>query len=97
MPDLTAREALEYAISPRMLRLFGVVLLGQLLLSVAFGLIRSGPFHGFRGIVSLLPVLQWLVGVALALVGLLALYGGLVAILYVIIVDGTAHLDRRSA
>lgn len=85
MAQVSARRALEYAISPPTLRLLGVVLLGWVLLPVGASLIVSGPHGG--GLFVVLGLVRWLVGVVLALVGLLALYGGLVALLYKIVVD----------
>lgn len=83
MAQVSARHALEYAIGPPTLRLLGVVLLGWVLLPVGLSLLVSGPFGHFRGVFTLLS----LVGLAITLVGLLALYGGLVAPLYKAVVD----------
>jgi len=88
MSPLSAREALEYAISPAVLRLFGVVGVGVVLFPLGVRLFGSRLlFASYGGGGLALYALGSLLGFVLALVGFLALYGGLVALLYKVLVD----------
>ncbi|KTG08060.1 hypothetical protein [Haloferax profundi] len=76
MSDLSAREALRYATEDSMLTLFAVVLGGWLSLTFAGFAFSSYTF----GMLFVLAVLVFLVGG-------LALFSGLVAITYKVLVD----------
>jgi hypothetical protein len=87
MAPLSAREALSYAISPAVLRLFGVVAAGAVLFPLGVRLFGDRLLFARYGGGAALTLLGSLVGFVLALVGFLALYGGLVALLYKLLVD----------
>lgn len=82
MATVSPREALAYALGPEMLALYALVLAGyvSLLLGTWFGwnwAVRGGG----AGVVG------QLLAAAFALVGLVAILGGLVALVYKVIAD----------
>ena len=78
MHSISARDALSYAISQQLARLYAVILTGWIL--VTLGLEAQSALYG---------PLEFLVAYPLLLAGV-ALYGGTIALLFKIVTDANA-------
>ena len=79
MHSISARDALSYAISQQLARLYAVILAGWIL--VTLGLEAQSALFG---------ILELLVVYPLLLAGVVALYGGTIALLFKIVTDANA-------
>ncbi|WP_254840453.1 hypothetical protein [Natronomonas marina] len=81
MSPLTAKEALTYAVSREMVRIYVVVLVGLLLQLVGTTLLVAGLPHPLGDLLHLV----------FTVVGFVATFVGSVALLYKLVADGTAR------
>lgn len=79
MHSITARDALSYAISQQLARLYAVIIAGWILVSL-----------GLQVQTGLSGVLEVIVAYPLLLAGVVALYGGTIALLFKIVTDANA-------
>lgn len=77
MSDISAREALRYATGDDMLKLYGVLVVGWMLTFLGESVARSAANSG----VTVLALIG-------ALVGIVAVLSGIVAIAYKVLADG---------
>lgn len=79
MHTISARDALSYAISQQLARLYAVIIAGWILVSL--GIEAQSEIHG---------PLEFLIAYPLLLAGVVALYGGTIALLFKIVADANA-------
>lgn len=79
MHTIGARDALSYALSQQLARLYAVIISGWILISI--GIEAQNAIHG--------PI-EFLIAYPLLLAGVIALYGGTIALLFKIVADANA-------
>lgn len=79
MHSVSAREALQYALSQQLARVYAVIIAGWILLSL-----------GLQAQRALWGVLEYLVAYPLLFAGVVALYGGTIALLFKLVADANA-------
>lgn len=79
MHTVSARDALSYAISQQLARVYAVIIAGWILLSL--GLEAQG---------AITSPLEYVIAYPLLLAGVVALYGGTIALLFKIVADANA-------
>lgn len=83
MHTLSARDALAYAISQELARVYAVILAGWILVGL-----------GREAQTALPGVIEVIVAYPLLLAGVVALYGGTIALLFKVIADANAAATR---
>lgn len=79
MHSVSARDALQYAISQQLARVYAVIITGWILISI-----------GVRAEAAIHSPIEYVVAYPLMLAGVIALYGGTIALLFKIVADANA-------
>lgn len=85
MAEITPREAVSYALSPGMLSLYALYVVGYLLFGVAGWLIVEWAWRGGLG------NLAQLLAILLNLAGILIIIGATIGLAYKVIADATSR------
>lgn len=84
MPNVEAKEAIKYAFSSEMLKLYGLILAADVALIIGLFLRSTWAARGGTS-----GLIGQVLGIILLLIGLLAGVAGLVGLIYKIIADAT--------